>query len=287
MSRKKRIILEGGIYHVYQRGNNREYIFENPKHKAFFLKQIEDYNKIYDFQLLSYVIMNNHYHLIIKTNKTSISDIMFSINNVLAKYLNRELNRTGHIFENRYKDKLVEDEAYLIWLLRYIHRNPVRANISKTIDEYKWSSHYFYKCGINKLVNSDFILSILSSDKSAAVRKYKKLVGVKETGNEEKDFEMIKHEFKINDSKPKYEVNQTIARKVKSLEAILDALNLEIEEKEMIKSGSRKRNLTIYKIKFIQEAINNKYKLSEIGEFLNTSQSAVSNILSYYEVKEA
>lgn len=287
MPRANRVILEGAIYHIYQRGNNREYIFENPKHKAFLIKQIKEYNELYDFQLLAYVIMDNHYHLLIKTNQTTISEIMFSINNVLGKYLNRELKRTGHIFESRFKCKLVDNEAYLIWLLRYIHRNPVRAQLSQTADGYEWSSHYFYKCGMNKLVNSDFILSILSSDKAAAIRQYMKLVEVIEDNNQEKDFQKIKHEFKLDDSKPQYEINQVIANRLKSLEDILDAMDMDDKMKELIKSGSKKRSLTVYKIKFIQEAIKNKHRLKDIGEFLNSSQSAVSNILAYYKTEDA
>jgi putative transposase len=285
MPRENRIILEGAIYHVYQRGNNREHIFGNPKHKAFLIKQIKEYNELYDFQLLAYVIMDNHYHLLIKTNKASISEIMFSINNVIGKYLNRELKRTGHIFESRFKSRLVEDKKYLIWLLRYIHRNPVRATLCETADEYRWSSHYFYKCGMNKIVNSDFILRIISPDKAEAIRQYRKLVGVKEDNDLKTDFEKIKHEFKFDDSKRQYEESQTITTRLKSLESIFDAMDLDVEIKELIKAGSKKRSLTVYKIKFFQEAIRNKHKLKEIGEFLNTTQPAISNILAYYKAE--
>lgn len=295
MPRKNRIIFEGAIYHIfegaiyhiYQRANNRQHIFENPKHKAFLIKQIKEFNKLYDFQLLAYVIMDNHYHLLIRTNKVSISEIMFSINNVLVKYLNRELDRTGHIFEGRFKSKLVDDEAYLIWLLRYIHRNPVRANLCEIPDEYKWSSHYFYKYGINKIVNSDFILGIMSDDKAAAIRRYISLVEIQEGSDEKADFEKTKQKFELSDSKPQYEVKQTISYREISLEDILDAMKMEAEIKELIKSGSRKRSLTAHKIEFIKEAIKNKFKLKEIGEFMNTSQSAISNILAYNKAEGA
>lgn len=158
LPRDNRIIFEGAIYHVYQRGNNKEFIFRNSKHKVFILKQIKEYNKCFDFELLAYVIMDNHYHLLIKTNKVPINQIMFNINNVIGKYLNRELERTGHLFENRYKSKLVENDDYLVWLLRYMHRNPIRANICDSVDDYRWSSHYFYKNGINEFVITNFIL---------------------------------------------------------------------------------------------------------------------------------
>ena len=74
---------------------------------------------------------------------------------------------------------------------------------------------------------------------------------------------------------------------MKPLEDILDIIDIDVEMKGLIKSGSKKRNLTPYKIRFIQEAIKNKHKLREIGEFLNTSQSAVSNIIAYYKAEGA
>lgn len=161
MAREKRIVCEGSIFHIISRGNNREYILSNPKHKSFLLKQIKEYNVVFDFELLAYVIMDNHYHLLIKTNKTPISEIMFNINNVLSKYLTRELDKKGHVLEKRFTSKLVTTDTYIIWLLRYIHRNPIRAHICNDIDDYRWSSHYFYKRGYNSFVNTNFILNIL------------------------------------------------------------------------------------------------------------------------------
>lgn len=290
MARKNRIIFEGAIYHIYQRGNNREYIFENPKHKAFLLKQIKEYNQVYDFQLLAYAIMGNHYHLLIKTNKTPITDIMFSINNVLAKYLNRELNRTGHVFENRYNCKLVDNDAYLLWVLRYIHRNPVRAKLCSRVDEYKWSSHYFYKWGINTVVSTDFILRILSEDKPVAIKRYKRIIELREEKSQQEDFERIRDEFQLNDLKihykrMEYEEYKTAVCNVKPLKDILDCMDIEPAVKELLKRGSKKHSITVYKVQFIREAIKNKYTLKQIATFLNSSQPAISNMLAYYKYK--
>jgi REP element-mobilizing transposase RayT len=112
---RRNIMFEGAVYHIFARGNNREYIFQNTKHKEFLIEKIRDNNKIFDFQLLAYVIMNNHYHLLMKTNKAPISDIMFGINNSLGKYLKRELGKTGHVLEKRYGCKLIHNDAYLLW----------------------------------------------------------------------------------------------------------------------------------------------------------------------------
>ena len=79
---------------------------------------------------------------------------------------------TSHI-QGRFGSELVDSDAYLIWLLRYIHRNPVRAGMCKNVEAYKWSSHYFYQEGINGLVYTDFILNTISDTRSTAIKQSK------------------------------------------------------------------------------------------------------------------
>ena len=201
MSRAPRPQYEGAIYHVCQRGNNKDYIFEDSKSKVFLLKEIISYNKVFDFQLLAFVIMDNHYHLLIRTYKTPISTIMFNLDNVLSKFLNRVLNRTGHVFQGRYRSELVENDVYLIWLLRYIHRNPVRAKICENVEQYRWSSHCFYKYGINGAVYTDFVLNTISSNKSSAIKQYMELVNFSYSEEDkETDLEYFKEKYSFNDT---------------------------------------------------------------------------------------
>lgn len=283
MPRKNRVIFDGALYHVFHRGNNREYIFGNDKHKAFFLKEIKEYQKKFDYELLAYVIMDNHYHLIVRTIKSSISEIMFNINNVMGKYLNRELNRTGHIFEERYNCKIIDSDSYLVWLLRYIHRNPIRANICSDLNQYKWSSHCFYKNGISsELVNSNFILSIFSENKRTAIENYMKLMNIQENEQDQKsDFELIEKMFELNSNKliTISEINNNNLIKRESLEDIFMSIFTTIETQNLIKSKSKSRNLTPLKLEFIKKGIKNKYSLKEISPFLNLTDSAISKFL--------
>lgn len=281
MSRASRIVYPGAIYHIIQRGNNKDYILQKDMHKGFLIKQIKEYNIKFDYQLLAYVIIDNHYHLLVKTNNDSISYIMFYLNNTVGKYLSKELNRTGHIFQSRFTSKLVDTDAYLIWLLRYIHRNPVMAHMCKNVDEYKWCSHYYYKKGINSFVHSDFILNVISQNKNQAINQYIDLVNrdAHESGSSA-DYESIKASFKLNGKSLYYNIHKSIVTERKSLEEILNSLSLDIELKELIKSGSSKHSLAPTKIEFIKEALVNKYSLREIGEFLSISQSALSKFLS-------
>jgi REP element-mobilizing transposase RayT len=291
MGRPVRVIFEGAIYHVIVRGNNKDYIFTDPKHKSFLLKQLREYNTILDFELLAYVIMDNHYHFVIRTNKNPLSEVMFYINNVLGKYLGRELNRTGHNFDKRYTYKLVTTEIYLIWLLRYVHRNPVRAGICTSVDEYRWSSHYYYKRGINSFVKTDLILSLLSSKRDHAIRQYHDLITFDgDDINHQVDLEALKLKYNFNDVdlgqiNKDAPVEAPLIQSVrKSLEDIFCSLNLDYELEQLLLTGSKKPSLTNYKLNFIKEALKNKYTLKEISAFLNVNSNSLSMLLSRHKV---
>ena len=281
MSRKNTVIYEGAVYHIYQRGNNKEFIFENNNIKTFILKYLKEYNKKFDYELLAYVIMDNHYHLLIKTNKVDISTIMFYINNLLGKYVNGQLDRTGHAFDSRYKCKLVETDANLIWLLRYIHRNPVKANICNDINEYIYSSHYFYNNYIKSHINIDFILCKLAKSKVCAIKKYFKLVN--SIGHEidyDKDYEMIKQEFNLDETTWLNASNDSKKINRDTLDEII--MNHDIDESVLldIRNGNRKPCLTPIKLVIIKRALEQCYSLKEIADYLNAAPSTISKLIS-------
>lgn len=286
MSRAPRIIFEGAVYHVYQRGNNKSYIFDDPNHKAFLLKQLREYQRKFDYQVLAYVIMNNHFHLLIRTNKNSIDEIMFNINNVMAKYLNKQLGRTGHIFENRYNCLVVENEAYLLWLLRYIHRNPIRAEICEDLKDYRWCSHTFYINNLSLFVDTNFILNLLSSNRRQAICRYIDLINTPGSNdNKDKDYELIRNvcsfdEVSLNNN----DSNQPLKPKILKLEDILNSINISQEIKAELIKGGRSLSLTPHKVNFLKVALYNKYSLSEIAKFLNTSADALRKLKAYYKI---
>ena len=280
MPRKNNIIYEGAIYHIYQRGNNKEFIFQDDNIKTFILKYLKEYNKKFDDELLAYVIMDNHYHFLMKTNKTPISTIMFFINNLLGKHINGKLHRTGHAFDSRYKCILVETDASLIWLLRYIHRNPVKAHICSDINEYRWSSHYLYSNYVKSNINIDFILSMLGNSKESALQKYFGLVNsIGNDNDNNKDYEIIKQEFNLKETTYLNSYNFT-----KSNRATLDeiTINLNIHENELfdIRRGNRKTCLTQLKLGIIKNALEECYSLKEIADYLNAAPSTISKLIS-------
>ncbi|MGH4120278.1 transposase [Clostridium sp.] len=285
MSRKNIVIYEGAVYHIYQRGNNKEFIFEDDNIKTFILKYLKEYNKKFDYELLAYVIMDNHYHFLIKTNKTDISTIMFFINNLLGKYVNTKLGRTGHAFDSRYRCKLVETDAYLIWLLRYIHRNPVKAHICNDINEYRWSSHYFYNHYIKSHVNIDFILNMLGNCKKLSHEKYFKLVStIGHTSDNDKDYEIIKQELNMEEAFFLNNNNNDNCNIAKPKRTTLDEIivNLNIDENMLlsIRNVNRKPCLTSVKLVIIKSALEQCYSLKEIADFLNAAPSTISKLIS-------
>ncbi|KDR94639.1 REP element-mobilizing transposase RayT [Peptoclostridium litorale DSM 5388] len=275
MARKPRIEYNGAIYHVIQRGNNREYIFEDSMHKGYLIKIIRDIKDVMNFNIFAYVLMDNHYHLIVQTVDCALSTLMHRINNRYSKYYNYKSKRSGHVFENRYKGILVQDKSYLLGLIRYIHYNPVRAHMCSKVADYKWSSDVFYRRNMKNIVDIEFALDMLSPDRIAAIRKYIELMdGIDEMSSEE-----IGKAEAIGDEQFKENIAQIPVFKAPPLESIL----LEVcgceKVAQMIKGGSRKRSLTRFKIDYILRAKEHGYSYHQIGSGIGVTASAVMNIL--------
>lgn len=175
MARKPRIEYEGALYHVITRGNQRQTIFKNKYDYLKYLEVLAHYKEQYGFYLFAYLLMSNHVHLLIETLEAPLSKILQGINQKYTMYFNWRYNTVGHLFQGRYKAFICDRDEYLLSLIKYIHLNPVRAKISKTPDEYPWSSHRSYM-GMNSkngLVDADQVLMIFSENKSVARNLYR------------------------------------------------------------------------------------------------------------------
>lgn len=162
MSREKRVYSELGIYHIMFRGVNKQNVFEEDFDFGVMAKYIKQLKKKYSFELLSYCLMSNHVHLLLKEkNMGDISIIMKCLLTKYAIYYNSKYERRGHLFENRYKSKPIRDNDYLFAALRYIHQNPVKAYLVENMKEYKWSSYAEYVNNYNELADKEFILEII------------------------------------------------------------------------------------------------------------------------------
>ena len=178
MARQLRIEYEGAFYHITSRGNQREKIFWDTKDRERLKAILERTKERYGYLLHGYVLMNNHYHLLVETPLANIKQIMQNINTSYTVFVNRKYNRSGHLFQGRYKGFIVDKDRYLLALNRYIHLNPVRAGAFKRAEEYRWSSYREYLYGFmdGALTDTDETLTLFSKHRAVAVTKYKEFV---------------------------------------------------------------------------------------------------------------
>lgn len=153
MPRTAREKSQTGIYHVMLRGIDKRDIFLTQNDYIKFLHYIELAKGMSSVFLLAYCLMTNHVHMLIKEGKEEIGNFMKRIAVGYAQYHNRNHERTGHLFQNRYQSEPVNDDKYLLVVSRYIHQNPLKAGIVKDIKDYKWSSYNDYL--INKSTITD------------------------------------------------------------------------------------------------------------------------------------
>jgi REP element-mobilizing transposase RayT len=179
MARRPRIEYEGAFYHVITRGNQRQRIFKSEKDYGKYLEILADYKDRYKYSLYAYVLMNNHVHLLIETQKAPLSKILQGINQRYTLYFNTKYRTVGHLFQGRYKAILCNKDEYLLSLIKYIHLNPVRAGIVKRLEEYRWSSHRVYSGDSDEkgLVDTDQVFGFFSEHSIRAKKQYRDYIG--------------------------------------------------------------------------------------------------------------
>ncbi|EES48711.1 transposase [Clostridium botulinum] len=167
MSRKNREWYQNSIMHVTSRGNRRNYIFTEDKDYRVYINLIKECIEYFEgeFEVLGYTLMTNHIHLHIQTKKIHIGFFMKRLNNAYAKYFNKKYNYVGHLFQERYWSQVISNDIQMLETSKYIHLNPVRANMVKKPEEYKWSSYCVYiGKKKEKIVNCDMVLSFFRTE---------------------------------------------------------------------------------------------------------------------------
>lgn len=144
MPRKPRQESSTEFYHITSRGINKLPIFAKNLERSRFLKIIQDSINQYEIKIFAYCIMSNHFHLLIRAPIEELSAFMARILSVYAIYYNQKHNRVGYVFDGRFRSQCIEDESYFFNCLRYIHLNPIKANMCKTLENYRYSSFKEY-----------------------------------------------------------------------------------------------------------------------------------------------
>jgi putative transposase len=136
--------LVGHFYHVYNRGNNRQNIFFERDNHLYFLRLIRQTLITEDVDVVAYCLMPNHYHLLVYLRSKHLSQAMKSLSLSYTKAINKRFNRVGGLFQGRFQKIQVTDTEYLVHLIRYIHLNPVKANLVAQPEEWEFSSYLEY-----------------------------------------------------------------------------------------------------------------------------------------------
>ena len=157
------------------RGVNRQTIFEDDEDYVRFLDVIKQSKEKSEFELYGYCLMGNHVHLLLREGMESLSLTMQRICSSFVYWYNWKYDRLGHLFQERYKSEVVENKAYLLTVLRYIHLNPIKAGITNSVEGHRWNSYHEYLLKQN-VIDSGFILELFATEEQVAIEKFKRFM---------------------------------------------------------------------------------------------------------------
>jgi hypothetical protein len=231
--------------------------------------------------------MANHVHLLIEAQTTPLSKILQGVNQRYTMYFNRKYKTVGHLFQGRYKAILCERDSYLLGLVKYIHHNPTRAGVAKTLEAYPWSSHHAYVGRIDpyRLVDTGQVLGIFSARKGVARRRYQEFMGEEEGFRGEEVYATVdqrlqgSEEFigRILEEHRGGGLSRGIRRRAYSLLQISKAVEaifgLKIED---LRSTGKTRGVLLGRRLFSLAAKEYGYKGREIAEYLEKDPAVVT-----------
>jgi len=259
MGRKPRIIFSGALYHIIQRGNNKNFIFEDISDKKMFFKILLETKAKYSFQILYYLLMDNHYHLLLEAGEIPISKSIQILNTAYSKYYNKKYNRSGTVYGGRYSASLVADTRYYYQLLKYIANNPVKAGIVKNHSDYRWSAHMSIKTGNRTIVAIERTLSYFPSPSSKVLMEYINLI--ENSAELSSDYGLV--------------ANKEAQKLADSLDFILQNMKLSEVILSGIKKGDKNRVFKNDRDAFIQQASAAGFKTKEIAAHISFSYEYV------------
>jgi REP element-mobilizing transposase RayT len=315
MPRQARLDVPGALHHLMLRGINKSSIFEDDQDRFQFLNRLEKNITAAGARVYAWVLMTNHVHILFKSGKQGISDVMRKQLTWYAQYYNRRHRRSGHLFENRYKSVLCDEDNYLLALIRYIHLNPIRAEIVKTLEEldrYPWCGH---SAVIGKRecpwMDTDNVLAQFGETKRKARNEYRRFVGegvdmgrqseltggglirskggwsqvvsARRSGRKEEYDERIlgSGDFVntvLKETEEKTLLQLKLRRSGKTLSKIIDQEcdKAQISPKEL-KGGSRRRDVSALRIKIARRGLDELgLSLAEIARHVGVSTSGIA-----------
>lgn len=169
------------MYHINNRGNSRENIFIDSADRMVFLNRLKHVVGEHGLKVHAYCLMTNHYHMVLETSNRHIGDSMWALNTYYSKQYHIEYGTSGHLFQGRYRSVLVEKDAYLLEVSRYVHLNQVKARLVALPEQYPWSSMKVYtgEGADSSLIHRDTVLGYFKEDLEAAQESCRHFVHAK------------------------------------------------------------------------------------------------------------
>jgi putative transposase len=295
MARPLRLNCENSFYHVLSRGNERRAIFRTGEDYQKFLDLIAAMASRFKVEVHAYVLMKNHYHLLIRTTHANLSRAIQWLGVTYAGWFNRAHNRSGHLFQGRFKSFLIENESYLTALGYYIHGNPLRASETQDLWEYEWSSYRGYadKRYQPSWLSTEVILGVSGGKRRKFVVEQKAYLTQNSTvldnlrhglylGSEE-FFDECRQQLLGEPRREKPQI-KSLLKSVDIQKCVLDIIEqLRFREPEVILKArrgamNRQRDITIYVISQM-----GTYTNKEIGELFGVGYTTVTEAVKRAE----
>ncbi len=257
MARKVRV-EDPGFHHILNRGVNRRVIFNTSQDKEKFLEILCEVAEHYDFTIHAYVLMSNHYHLLLENRRENLSAGMRQINSIYAQYYNKKYKRTGHLWQDRFKSWYIFDETYLFVLFKYLEFNPIAAGICKKAGECDYTLvHDILRGKVKSCMRDSFVFEWYEN-----TNELLKTLQIKMSEEEQDKIARFQKEATSYKSNPK-KVSQKL-----QLDSYFKKINSKSE-----------RNEAIY------EAYKDGFLQSEIAKYLGLTDASISKIVKKLKFK--
>jgi putative transposase len=286
MAFKLRVSGSQLYHHIYAMGNDRHPIFKKNFHYYRYLKLLKEYAEFFRIEVIAYALMKWHVHLFIHDLNDTVSDFIMNLHGDYARFYNRTTSRVGHVFGERFNNRIVQPNNYGLWLSRYIHRQPVEAGLVKDPTEYAWTSYRVYLAlEKNEFLKPAIILKQFG-DGAEAYANYKNFVLDDDDGPIDwqtakqqiiGDDDFIKklandHDVELDDEVPEHNLEE-IVKKTLGLD-----MNL------LLRPKGKKARLLRHKVIAVL-GFEYKFTKSEIARAFNMSVPAVSKVLNKQNLK--
>ena len=277
MARPLRLEFAGALYHVTSRGDRREDIFLCDDDRREWLEVLGTVCSRFNWVVHAYCQMTNHYHLLLETVDGNLSRGMRQLNGVYTQRFNRRHGLVGHLFQGRYKAILVQKEAYLLELARYVVLNPLRANMVETLEDWPWNSYPLVtgQEAPPSWLDTDWLLSQFGSQRSEAIKSYRQFVMAGK--GLPSPLENTRHQLLLGD-----DAFAERHRQAKDSEALREVSKAQRRSLALSLEEYRERNRNQGEA-MAQAYLSGAYTMAEIGQFFGVHYMTVSRAVRKFE----